>query len=105
MLGIPAPAFEARPVAGGESSRLVEEEQLRVPAAPDVALAALEVEHAANPLPRRPAPPRQPLLVGMNPAAAIAHVEPTRRRREQFAERIDPVLQTERHIKILVIRW
>ena len=65
MLGILAAAFEARPMTGGQRRRLVEEEQLGVIAAPDVALAIFEVEHAADPLPRGPAPARQRLLVGV----------------------------------------
>ena len=54
-----APAFEAGPVAGRERRHLIEKKQLGVIAAPDVALTVLELEHAADPLPRGPAAPGQ----------------------------------------------
>jgi hypothetical protein len=92
-LRILAAAFEAGPVSGGERGRLIEEKQLGVIAAPDVALAVLEVEHAADPLPRRPAPLGQPLIVGVDASAAVAYEQAARRRGDQLAERIDAVLQ------------
>ena len=83
-----AAAFEAGPVAGGERGRLVEEKQLRVIAAPDVALPALEAQHAADPLPRCVAPFRQRPVVAMEFAAAIA---------EQRAARVSrAALRTDR---------
>ena len=85
-LGILAPAFEARPVAGGERRHLVEEEQFGVTVAPDVAMAVFEIEPAANPLPRRPAPRRELALVGVNSPAAIAHQRAARGRGDEFAE-------------------
>ena len=45
------PAFEARSMACGEGSRLVEKEQFGVAAAPDLAMTILEFQPAANPLP------------------------------------------------------
>ena len=61
-LGILAPAFEAGPMAGSEGRDLVEEEQFRVAVAPDLAVTIVEVELAANPLFRCPAPGSQPTL-------------------------------------------
>ena len=92
-LGIFAAALEARPVTSRERSRLVKKEQLGVVTAPDVALAALEVENAADPLPRRPAPRRQCLCVGVKAPAAVAEQRPARRHGIEFTERIDTVLQ------------
>src|SRR6478609_8058877 len=88
-----APAFEAGPVASGERGHLVHKKQLGVIAAPDVALAALEIQHAADPLPRRPAPAGQLLVVGVEASAAIAQEQAARGRSEQLAKRIDAVLQ------------
>ena len=93
MLGVLAPAFEARPVAGGERRHLVEEEQLAIALAPDLAMAVVEVELAADPLLRHPAPAAQFAPCVMQPPAAIAHEQPARRARKQMAERIDAVLQ------------
>jgi hypothetical protein len=62
-LRILAAALEARPVPSGQRSWLVKKEQLGVEAALDVAPAALEVENAADPLPRRPPTRRQCLRV------------------------------------------
>ena len=78
-LRILAPAFKARPVPGGERGHLVEEKQLGVIAAPDVALAALEIQHAADPLPRRPAALGQLSVVGVDAPAAVAHEQAARR--------------------------
>src|SRR6185437_4837325 len=86
-----APAFEARPVAGGERCHLVEKEQLGVIAAPDVALAVVEFEYAADPLPRYPAASRQRLIVEMKFAAAIAHQRPARWIGEQVTKGIDAI--------------
>src|SRR5437660_451822 len=89
----PGARMPAGPVSSGERGRLVEEKQLGVITAPDVALAVLEVEHAADPLPRRPAPPGQLLIVGVEASATIAHEQAARGRRKQLAKRIDAVLQ------------
>ena len=84
--GILAPAFETRPVPGGKSGHLVEEEQLGVAIAPYGAMAVVEFELAANPLPRRPVPPAEFFLVIVQLPAAIAHQRPACGRGEQFAE-------------------
>ena len=73
-----AAALEARPVPGRQRRRLVEKKQLGIKAAPDVAPAALEVENAADPLPRRPPTRRQCLRVRVKAAAAVAHEQPAR---------------------------
>src|SRR5829696_2267057 len=92
-----AAAFAAGAVAGGERRHLVEEEQLGVAGAPDRAMASLEVEHAADPLLRGPAPPPQRSRVTIVKApAAIAEQEPARGRRDELAEGRDPVLQRHR---------
>src|ERR1700726_2224786 len=52
-------ALETRPMTGRKRSRLVKEKQLGVETAPDVALAIFKVEHATDPLPRRPTSRRQ----------------------------------------------
>ena len=70
-------------MAGGERRRFVEEEQLGVARAPDVAPAALEFADAGDPLPARPAPPPERLVVAVEAAAAIAHQRAARRRRAQ----------------------
>src|SRR6185295_14266797 len=92
-LRVGAPAFEARTVASRERGDLVEEEQLGVVAAPDVALASLEVQDAADPLPRRPAPVSQGAVVAMKLAAAIAEQQPARGIGDERTERIDAILQ------------
>jgi hypothetical protein len=80
-------------VAGRERGRLVEEEELGVEAAPDVALAALEVEHAADPAPRRPAPGVERARIGVEAAAAVAEQRAARRHGEERAEGVDAILQ------------
>src|SRR5690606_15229978 len=72
QLGVPAPAFEARPVAGGECGHLVEKEQLGVAVPPYVAVATFEVEPTTDPLLRGPAARRQAAGVVMQTPAAIA---------------------------------
>jgi hypothetical protein len=72
-----AAALEARPVPSGQRGWLVKK-QLCVEAAPDVAPAALEVENAADPLPRRPPMRRQCVRVCVKAAAAVAHEQPAR---------------------------
>src|SRR4029077_3969953 len=67
-----AAALEARPVPTGQRGWLVKKEQLCVETAPDVSPAALEVEIAADPLPRRPSTRRQCRVCG-KAAAAVAH--------------------------------
>ena len=88
-----SPAFEAGPVPGGERGRLVEKEQLGVEPPPYVALPPFEREHAADPLPRSPAPRRERPRRGVKPPAAIAHESAARRVGKKFAERIDAILQ------------
>jgi hypothetical protein len=96
FLGILAPAFETRPVAGGERRHLVKEEQFAVAVAPHFAVAIIEGQFAANPLPRDPAAGPQRFVVAMQAPAAIAYELPARGICEYFAERIDAVLQ--RHL-------
>ena len=84
--GILAPAFETRPVSGGESYHLIEEEQLGVAIAPHGAMAIVEFELAANPLLRCPAPSAEFLAIIVQPPATIAHQCPVCGRGEQFAE-------------------
>src|ERR1041384_7146489 len=67
-----AAALEARPGARRERGRLVEEEQSGVAVAPDRVTAALELQHAANPLPRGPAAPPQSLVVAMETPTSVA---------------------------------
>ena len=74
-----AAALETGPVSGSERCWLIKEKQFGVVTTPDVALAALEIEHAADPLPRCPPPRRQRLGVGMKTPAAIAEQRPARR--------------------------
>src|SRR6516162_1881600 len=88
-----SPAFEAGAVPGGERSRLVEKEQFRVKPPPYVALPSFEREHAADPLPRSPAPRRERPRRGVKSPAAIAHESAARRIGKKFAERIDAILQ------------
>ena len=78
-------------MAGGERRHLVEEEQLAIAVAPDRAVAIVEGELAADPLPRRLAARPQRACLVMQTAAAIAHEQSARRAREQMAERIDAV--------------
>src|SRR6478609_4321489 len=94
--GILAAALETRPMAGGERRNLVEEEQLRVGAAPHVALAALEFQHAADPPPRHPTPQAERFAVAMKFPPAIAEQSASRGCREEVTERIDPILQRHR---------
>src|SRR6185437_4959956 len=91
LLGVRAPALETGPMTGGEGRHLVEKEQFGVIAAPDVAMSAAEIQHAADPLPRYPPTRGQTLRVGMEFAAAIAHQRAARGRGEQIAERINAV--------------
>ena len=103
LLGVPPPAFEAGPVTGGERGYLIEEEQFSVEVAPNIAMASMKIEDAANPLPRRPAAAGQLFLVGVKPRAAVAHKRPARGRGEQAAKRIDAILQG--HYWRQKIRW
>ena len=87
------PALEARAVTGGERGRLVEEKELRVIPAPDVAAPALEFADANEPVLVFPAAAAQGLIVAMQPPAAIAHQAAALGDGVQFAERIDAILQ------------
>ena len=88
-----APALEAGPVPGRERGHLVEEEQFGVVAPPDIALAALETQHAADPLPAGMAALAERAIVAMEFAAAIAEQRSARLAREQFTEGVDAVGQ------------
>src|SRR4029077_8413762 len=94
---IRAPALEARPMPGRERRDLIEEKQIGEARSPNVVAPPLELQHAADPLARGPAAPAQRPAVAMKAPAAIAEEHSARRRRDQFAERIDAVLQ--RHLK------
>ena len=68
-----AAALKTGPVAGSKCCYLIEKKQLGIAVAHDVALAALELQDADDPLPRRPAPFTQGFGLGiMDPAATIA---------------------------------
>src|SRR5262245_37759011 len=90
-LRIGAAALEAGTMAGGERGRLIQEEQFGVARAPNVAVPAFEVEHAADPAARDPAPRAQRAVSAMKPPAAIAEHEAARRVGEQIAEWIDAI--------------
>ncbi len=92
-LRVLAPAFETRPMTGGQRGRLVEKEQFGVIAALNVALPAFEIEHTANPLPRGPATFCQCFSVGMETPPAVAEQQAARRHCDQFAQWVDAVLQ------------
>src|SRR5690242_3512194 len=83
FLGILAAALEAGPMAGSERRHLVEKEQFRVIAAPDVTMPAAEIQHATDPLSRHPPARGELLSVGVEFAATIAHERAARGRREQ----------------------
>jgi hypothetical protein len=76
FIGVLAAAFEAWPVAGREGRHLIEKEQLGVAVAPDLALAVIEFEFAADPLQRRPAAASQLAITVMNAPAPIAQHRP-----------------------------
>lgn len=99
-LGILSPAFEAGPVPSGQRGRLIEKKQLGIEPPPDAAMPSFEREHAADPLPRSPAPRRERPRRGVKPPAAIAHKNAARRMGKKFAERINAILQ--RHCRIPV---
>jgi hypothetical protein len=92
-LGILATALKAWPMTSGERGRLIEKEQLGIEPAPDVAMTPSELGDTADPLPRRPAARRERLRVGVKSPAAITHEQAASRCAEQFAKRIDPILQ------------
>ena len=83
---VAAAALEARAVAGRQRGRLIEEEHLGVAVLPDVAMPALELEQAADPRSRSPAPQGQRAGIGMDAPAAIAHEQAERGVGKQFAE-------------------
>src|SRR4030081_1305618 len=88
-------ALEAGTMAGGERGRLIEEEQLGVAFAPDVAVAALEFKPAADPAARDPAPCAERAVVAVEAPAAVAEKKSARRIRKEIAEGIDAA--GERH--------
>jgi hypothetical protein len=71
--GIGAPALEAGSVAGGERGGLVEDEQLGVPVAPDLPVAAAELGQAADPGAAAPAGGAEAAVGTMKAAATVAH--------------------------------
>src|SRR2546429_3707663 len=71
--GVAATALEAGPVPRRERGRFIEKKQLGVAIAPDRAMAPLELEHAADPRARYPAPARERAVAAMQAAAAVAH--------------------------------
>ena len=93
-----SPAFETGPVAGSERGRLIEKKQLSIVSSPYVAMPSFEREHAANPLPRSPAPRCERPRVGVKAPAAIAHESAARRVGKKLAERVDAILQ--RHCRL-----
>jgi len=93
VLRIPSPAFEAGPVPGRERGRLIEKKQLGIEPSPYVAMPSFERQHAADPLPRSPAPRGERPRPGVKPPAAIAHEGAARRVGKKFAERVDAILQ------------
>src|SRR6202008_48246 len=90
---IAAAALETRPMTGGKRRNFIKKEQLRVVAAPHVALTAFKFQHATDPLPRHPAPRAQRFVVAMEFAPAIAEQGAACSCRKQLTERIDAVLQ------------
>src|SRR5262249_11587901 len=91
--GIPAAAVETRPMTGSKCRDFVKKEQLRVVAAPHVALTALEFQHAADPLPRHPTARGQRFVVAVELATAIPKQGAACSCRKQFTEWIDAILQ------------
>ncbi len=78
-IGGSAAALKTGPVASGKCCNLIEKKQLGIAVAHDLALAALELEHADDPLPRRPAPFAQCFgLWIMDPATTITKNRATR---------------------------
>ena len=95
-VGVGAPAFEAGPVTGGERRGLVQEEQLGVAIGlHDLAMPALELEHAGDPLSGGPAAGPDGLVGCVEGPAAIAHQQASMRRGDDLALGGDAVL--ERH--------
>src|SRR5262249_17699975 len=92
--------LEAGPVAGGERRGLVEEEEFRIAVRHHHrrAMSALELEHAGDPLPRRPAPRAQRPVGAMERAAAVAEHEPPVWGGDDVALRRDRVLEGHRAI-------
>jgi hypothetical protein len=90
--GLPS-ALEAWAVAGGEGGGLIEEKELRVISAPDVALASLEFADANEPVLVLPAAATERLIVAMHSAAAVAHHPAGHGHGVQFAEGIDAISQ------------
>ena len=93
-LRVLAPAFEARPVAGRERGRLVEEEQFGVALAPDLAMTVVEIR-ARQQIHCRDTQRRRVSVRSsrVDAPAAVAHEQAARGIGEQFAERIDAILQ------------
>src|SRR5690349_19161211 len=96
-LRINAAALETGAMPGSKRSHLVEEKQVGVAGRPPHIVAPpFELEHAADPLARSPAPLPQTLVITMEAPAAVAEHRAARRRRDQLAERRDAILQ--RHV-------
>src|SRR5664279_1727190 len=80
-----AAAFETWPMPGGQRRHFVEEKQFGVAVTPYLAMALVEFEPAADPLPRHPAALSKSLVGTMQTPAAVAHEQPARRRRESVS--------------------
>ena len=93
-----AAALSARTVPGGERGRLVEEEQLRVPAGPKERRATPppELDPARDPAPALGAPP-DPTRIVVQAAPVPVHEAPPRIG-DELAERRDAVLQRHRRV-------
>ena len=78
------PAFEAGPMTGRQRGHLIEEEQFGIAIAPDTALAAFEIELAADPLLRRIAAIAEGAVIAVDVSAAIAHEQTAHGVRDKF---------------------
>src|SRR5437660_1202004 len=88
-----SPAFKAGAMTGGQGSGLIEEEKFGVAGIPNFATSIFELQNAANPLPRGPAPISECQRIAMKAPAAIAEEQSACGRRNQIAKGIDTVLQ------------
>jgi len=94
-----AAAFEAGAMSGGKRGRLVEEEQLGVAVGlHELPPPVLELQHAGDPLPGRPAARPERLIRQMEAAAAVAHHEAAVRCGDDLACGRDAVLERHRAI-------
>jgi hypothetical protein len=86
-----AATLEAGAMPGGERGRLVEEEQLGIARAPNLAMPPLELEPAADPGARHPPPQPQRAVGAMEAPAAVAEEQPPGDIGMEIAERIDAI--------------